>query len=303
MLERLNNEIKKIGNNFGNNDPINTRDESYNSFVKLVLNVEKSKINDIFSVVKTTISKCSGCNNVNYNTLHEYVINFPLDDVYNYKVSNNKSTSTTSMNNNVTSQQNINNNYYINMNNNMGYPNMNMNNNMGYPNMNMNNNMGYPNMNMNNNMVDKINIYDCFDYDRKCSIMSGDNRDYCNTCRDFRDTYKWTSLETCPEVLILLLNRDKNKDVLVKCEIPEQLDIANYVYRKESGTNYELIGVVTYCGELKNKGHYIAYCKNHFSKNWIRYNDTIVEDNQDFQEKVIGEGVPYILFYQKVHEN
>jgi len=61
--------------------------------------------------------------------------------------------------------------------------------------------------NFNNNFIsNEVNIYDCFEYDRKINLMSGENSMYCNYCRRNSNCYMCTSLITCPEILIILIS-------------------------------------------------------------------------------------------------
>ena len=47
-------------------------------------------------------------------------------------------------------------------------------------------------------------------------------------------------------------------------------------------------------------GHFIAYCRNPISKDWHKYNDSIVTPVTDFKKDVIDFAMPYLLFYQKI---
>ena len=79
------------------------------------------------------------------------------------------------------------------------------------------------------------------------------------------------------------------------------LNLSNYIEYKNTGFNYELIGVITHIGESSMSGHFIAYCKDPISNNWHKYNDAIVTEVNNFQEEVINFAMPYLLFYQKVN--
>ena len=151
-------------------------------------------------------------------------------------------------------------------------------------------------MNINNNSV---NLYDCFNYDRKRNIMSGDNAMYCNYCKKTSNSCMYTNLVTGPEILILLLNRGKGIQFNVKIYFEENLNLGNYIEFQNTGFNYKLIGVITHIGESSMNGHFIAFCKDPISEKWFKYNDAIVTEINDFQKEVINFGMPYLLFYQK----
>ena len=152
--------------------------------------------------------------------------------------------------------------------------------------------------NLNNNVVD---IFDCFNYDRKINEMSGENSMYCNFCRRTCTSSMSTHLITGPEILILLLNRGKGIQFNIKINFPEYLDLLNYIQYNNTGHKYKLIGVITHMGESGMGGHFIAYCRHPIiDQQWHKYNDAIVTEVNDFQNEVIIFGMPYLLFYQKV---
>jgi len=154
----------------------------------------------------------------------------------------------------------------------------------------------------NNNIINNpVNIYDCFDYDRKVNFMYGENSMYCNYCRQNTNCKMCTSLTTGPEILILLLNRGHGIEFNVKINFMEELDLSNYIEYKNTGFKYKLIGVISHIGESGMGGHFIAYCKDPISQLWYKYNDAIVSEvqEQDFQREVINFAMPYLLFYQK----
>ena len=91
--------------------------------------------------------------------------------------------------------------------------------------MNNMNNMNSMN-NMNNaQQNNEVDILDCFDYDAKQNVMSGQNAMYCNNCKVTCDSYMSTRLITGPEIFILLLNRGKGKQFDVKINFTEFLDL------------------------------------------------------------------------------
>ena len=151
--------------------------------------------------------------------------------------------------------------------------------------------------NYNNNVVD---IYQCFEYDRKINVMAGDNSLYCNYCKLNSSCGMYTYLVTGPNILILILNRGKGKQFDVKINFYEYLNLNNYIEYKNTGFNYQLIGVITHIGESSMSGHFIAYCRDPLIKKWSKYNDALVSDVNNFQNEVINFAMPYLLFYQKI---
>ena len=154
---------------------------------------------------------------------------------------------------------------------------------------------------MNNNNV--VDIMECFEYDRKMNIMSGDNAMYCNYCKQTCNSYMRTFLSTGPEILIILLNRGKGIQFDVKINFYLNLDLSNYIEMGNTGCQYELYGVITHIGESGMGGHFIAYCKEYWTGKWLKFNDAIVTPVNDFKTEVIDFAMPYLLFYQKKNNN
>ena len=160
--------------------------------------------------------------------------------------------------------------------------------------MNMNNN-GF----MVNNIINAVDIYDCFTYDQKVTYMNGENAMYCNYCKQTYNSSMCTYLTTGPEILIIILNRGKGIEFNVKINFYLDLDLSNYIELKNTGCQYELFGVITHIGESGMGGHFIAYCKELWNNQWLKYNDAIVSPVNDFKSEVIDFAMPYLLFYQK----
>ena len=154
------------------------------------------------------------------------------------------------------------------------------------------------NFNRNPNIVD---IFECFEFDRRFNLMSGENAMFCNICQRSTNSNIGTHLVTGPEVLILILNRGKGKEFDVKLNFYEQLNLFNYIEKREYGFNYQLIGVITHLGESGMGGHFIAFCRDPNNSSWFKFNDAIVTPVENFQKDVIYFGMPYLLFYQKIY--
>jgi len=237
---------------------------------------------------------------------------------YNYSYTMNQPNLNT---NNITmNQQNFNNinitmnQQYQNNNNNLNQPYQAYNYNyaMNQQNFNINNiimnqqnqinnniNQNYQNNNIiNNNDKNEVCLIDCFDYDRKPNIMKGQNAMFCNGCKSVCDCIVWTNLVTGPEILILLLNRGNGKEFDIKIIFDENLDLTKYI---ENGCKYKLMGVISHLGENGMEGHFIAYCKDPITKKWYKYNDSLVNEVEDFKKEVIDFAMPYLLFYEKIN--
>jgi len=156
------------------------------------------------------------------------------------------------------------------------------------------NNSGFNNFNNN-----EVNIYDCFDYDKTINYMTGDSQMYCSYCKLTCDSSICTYLTTGPEILIIILNRGHGKEFNVKINFDVYLNLSNYIEFQNTGCQYELIGVITHIGESGMGGHFIAFCKEYWNNQWLKFNDNIVTSVNNFKSEVIDFATPYILFYQK----
>ena len=237
----------------------------------------QSIISQLFYAINLSVTQCSICQNKLYNYQVYYFIVFPLEEVRLFKYQNN-------FNNFQLFNNNMNNIY-----------------NMSSM-INMSNMSNISNINNINNMVmsNEVSIYDCFDYDQKMNYMIGQNKMYCNFCKNNNDCVMRTTLVTGPDVLILLLNRGKGIQYNVKINFVEYLNLEKYIEFKDTGFNYELFGVITHIGESGQGGHFIAYCRDPYTNVWSKFNDAIVTEVKSFKDEILDFANPYLLFYQKM---
>jgi ubiquitin C-terminal hydrolase len=148
--------------------------------------------------------------------------------------------------------------------------------------------------------INMVNLYDCFLYNQKTDLFSGDNKNYCNICKQLYDSEYTSRIYSCPNVLILILNRGKDNIYKVKIDFGELLDITQYVLLKTQQQQlYSLYGVITHIGQSGPYAHFVASCKSPVDGMWYRYNDALVSRINDFKKEIYDYGNPYILFYQK----
>ena len=161
-----------------------------------------------------------------------------------------------------------------------------------------NNNYQYNNFFQNNNNC--VSLNDCFQYNQKTELFTGENRNYCNICKQLFDSYYTSNIYISPSVLILILNRGRGNIYNIKLFFDEIIDISDFVLIKEKPKLiYNLYGVITHIGQSGPNAHFIASCKSPIDNKWYRYNDAIVNKIEDVQKEVINFGTPYILFYHK----
>ena len=240
----------------------------YQYFLKHFNKENNSIISELFYALNGTCSKCSKCNIQKYNFQAYFFLIFPLEEVRKYKI------------NQLLNQFNL------------------MNQNM----MNINPILYQQYLStfqLSIDNINSVNIYDCFEYNQKIDYFTGENSMFCNFCNEQLPAYYQTLIYTAPEILIIVLNRGKGIEFNIKLEFLEELNLMNFIYFKETGVFYKLIGVVTHLGESGASGHFISYCWSPIDEKWYRYNDDIVSKVTDFKKEIIDFAMPYILFFQK----
>ena len=141
-----------------------------------------------------------------------------------------------------------------------------------------------------------VDLYECFEYNRKIDLMNGENQMFCNICNKLCDTLYSTTLYSGPNYLIINLNRGRGAVYECKVNFPSQLNILNYVTYRQGITTYELYAVICHLGPSSMSGHFVAYCRNRIDNKWYLYNDAFVtECTKKYQ---YNDGMPYILFYR-----
>ena len=163
-------------------------------------------------------------------------------------------------------------------------------------------NMKYGSIRRNNFLANNniVNLYDCFLYNQKTDLFCGENKNYCNICKQLWDSQYTSVIYSSPNILVLILNRGKNNIYKVKIDFPETIDISQFVVRKDGPLIYNLYGVITHLGESGPNAHFVATCKSPVDKFWYRYNDAMVSPISNFQKDIIDFGTPYILFYEQL---
>jgi len=150
------------------------------------------------------------------------------------------------------------------------------------------------------NQNNVVSIYDCFCYNLKSEIFTGDNQNYCNICKQKFDSIYSSKIFSSPIILVLILNRGKDNKYNIKLNFFETIDITSFVLQRDKPNMiYNLYGVITHIGESGPNAHFVASCKSPIDNKWYRYNDAFVSPIINIEKEVIEFGTPYILFYQK----
>ena len=145
-----------------------------------------------------------------------------------------------------------------------------------------------------------VDLYECFEYNRKIDLLNGENQMFCNKCNKLCDATYTTLIHSCP--IYLIINLDRGKGTVYECKVifPEQLNIINFVSFQQGITVYELYAVICHLGPSSMSGHFVAYCKNSVDQKWYLYNDALVTLCTKPQQ--YNEGMPYILFYKAAQD-
>ena len=145
----------------------------------------------------------------------------------------------------------------------------------------------------------RVSLYECFFYNQKTDYFTGDNKNFCNVCKQLYDSMYTNKIFVSPNVLVLIMNRGKDNVYNVKLDFNENIDITQFVLQKDKPRIiYNLYGVITHIGKSGPNAHFVASCKSPINNRWYRYNDAIVNEITNIQKDIIEFGTPYILFYQ-----
>ena len=107
-----------------------------------------------------------------------------------------------------------------------------------------------------------VDIFSCFDYNSQPSDFTGENQLFCTKCNSLTDSISSNNIFSLSPVLIIILDRGKDKNFECDVDFPEYLNLQNYVAYQKSIYNYQLRGVITHLGESGMSGHFIAFCRH-----------------------------------------
>ena len=151
-----------------------------------------------------------------------------------------------------------------------------------------------------NNIID---LDDCFNYYER---EQNDNQmEECKICGN-----QFTLVEKIfrtPKILILILDRGKNKKCKKEVKFDEYIDLQKHIYDKRYNysTKYRLIGVSTHLGSTGQYGHYISFCLCDNNR-YYYFNDSRVEPMTKSicnYNNIYLYDTPYILFYERMDNN
>ena len=149
------------------------------------------------------------------------------------------------------------------------------------------------------NNKSNITIYDCFEYNQK-KIINMEEK--CRKCK--KNYILKEKIYKLPNILIIILNRGKNKRYNKTVEFNEEINLTNYIDENEKNNNsnkFKLIGVIKHIGKCGSFGHYISYCLCD-DNNYYLFNDCNVKKIKENKKKKLFEGTPYVLFYRNIEK-
>ncbi len=153
------------------------------------------------------------------------------------------------------------------------------------------------NFNLTVENINSLNIYNCFDYNRKVEYLTEENSIYCDRCMLQEPISYCEQLYTLPQILIISLKREDEFESTY-LEITEELNLNQYVVNNSINNNYKLIGIIYHLRESDNNQSFLACCKNPIDDMWYKYNDDMVSKIENFKMD-IKDIVPDVLFFQK----
>ena len=144
-----------------------------------------------------------------------------------------------------------------------------------------------------------FNIYNGFEDNEKPQLLKGDNKFYCNHCKDLCEAILTCKIIQPPNKLLINIDYGKNKKFKPsKIEFDEEIDITKYInFNFNTKIRYRIICVCTHLGQSGSCGHYVAYCRHRLTGKWYEFNDSSCNE---CNAKEIYTGSPYLLLYERI---
>ena len=154
----------------------------------------------------------------------------------------------------------------------------------------------------------KLTLYDCLNNFMIEETLTGNDKWYCNKCKDHVIATKKMEVYRSPEILIIHFKRfshskgssmfSGSKKITDKIDFPiEGLNMSSYVLQNQSGKKilYDLYAVSNHFGSLSG-GHYTAFAKNPIHGKWYQFDDSHVSKCGTGD---IIDSAAYVLFYRR----
>ena len=140
-----------------------------------------------------------------------------------------------------------------------------------------------------------FNIYNGFDDYKRPQTLNL----FCSNCNKLCDVENTCEIINSPNILIISFDYGANSIYMPSTvEFYETIDLTKYIFDSGEKIKYKIICVCKPLDETEKNRHFIAYCKNKFSDEWYKFNDTFC--SQCHESEIYG-GSPYLLFYEKMN--
>ncbi|KAL1502844.1 hypothetical protein ABEB36_007928 [Hypothenemus hampei] len=147
-------------------------------------------------------------------------------------------------------------------------------------------------------------LIDCLESFTKAEHL-GTEKIMCENCGSKQESTKQLTIKTLPIVTTFHLKRFSHSDAGIKIStaisFPEIIDMTPFMSKRKeekpfpADNRYSLFAVINHSGDSANRGHYVAFIRQHYDY-WYKCNDDIITP-VTLKEVLASEG--YILFYHK----
>ena len=148
------------------------------------------------------------------------------------------------------------------------------------------------NLSLNNNttLINKVNLYDCFDYNFFYIKPSLYNCSFCEQCRTATNKYAVRYILSLPNIVTIVLNNNTENNIII--EYPDKLDLTKYTLYKSNDDIFSLVGIIS---KIHYNKKFICYSINRKNGIWYSYEEGKIEQVNSIDINAI----PLILIYQK----
>ena len=155
-----------------------------------------------------------------------------------------------------------------------------------------------------NNDNNTISLDDCFKISFENEIYNEIKDCYCDKCKKVTKCKIKSQIFQLPNILIIILKRDKDSIVDVELKYSDKIRIKQLNNNNnKSEFDYDLYGVTICINNSELKPTFIASCKNYKNNKWYIYEDREYKEVNDFQKEVLDYKFPYVLFYKKLNDS
>ena len=162
-----------------------------------------------------------------------------------------------------------------------------------------------------------LTIYDCLDYYMRpinlpslyqeintnilkifgINIKTG--KAFCDNCQIDTKCKIYNYLYSANTILPIILERGDDDNYFIEdINIPDELNLENYVEFKKSIKKYYLCGVVINLGKNNTYGKFVTFCRMSYNNKWHCYNNEKINSCQ--LKDVFKQGIPHMIIYHKI---